>query len=95
MRWTTAKGVDFGEPMVSTQAGAFPPGLIGNLFRGFDVALLATAPMLLGFSPLWSLVIAAIAAGLLLNSMDMESMRARRPSSRSCSTSRSGTGRTR
>jgi hypothetical protein len=77
VRWTTAKGVDFSKPMVSTQAGALPPGLVGNIFRGFDVALLTTAPMLLGFSPVWSLVIAAIAAGLLLNSMDMESMQAR------------------
>lgn len=77
VRWTTAKGVDFGKPMVATQAGALPPGLITNLFRGFDVVLLTTAPMLLGFSPVWSLVIAAIAAGILLNSMDMESMQAR------------------
>lgn len=76
VRWTTAKGVDFGKPMVSTQAGALPPGLITNLFRGFDVVLLTTAPMLLGFSPFWSLAIAAIAAAILLNSMDMESMRA-------------------
>ncbi len=77
VRWTTAKGVDFGQPMVSTQAGAIPPGLFTNLFRGFDVVLLTTAPMLLGFSPIWSLLIAAIAAGILLNSMDLESMRAR------------------
>jgi hypothetical protein len=77
VRWTQAKGVDFGAPMVSSQAGAFPPGLVTNLFRGFDVALLTTAPMLLGFSPFWSLAIAAIAAAILLNSMDAESLRAR------------------
>lgn len=77
VRWTTAKGVDFAKPMVSTQAGALPPGLITNLFRGFDMCVIITAPMLFGFSPLWSLVIAAIAAIILLNSMDMESMRAR------------------
>jgi hypothetical protein len=77
VRWTQAKAVDFGAPMVASQAGAFPPGLVTNLFRGFDVALLTTAPMLLGFSPFWSLAIAAIAAGLLLNSMDAESLRAR------------------
>lgn len=77
IRWTQAKGVDFGAPMISTQAGAFPPGLMTNLFRGFDVCLLITAPMLLGLSPFWSLVIAAIAAAILLNSMDAESLRAK------------------
>ena len=77
VRWTQAKAVDFGAPMVSTQAGAFPPGLIGNLFRGFDVCLLTTAPMVFGVSPLWSLAIAGIAASLLLNSLDAEALRAR------------------
>ena len=77
IRWTQAKGVDFGAPMIATQAGAFPPGLMTNLFRGFDVALLITAPMLLGGSPLWSLVLAAIVAAILLNSVDAEAMRAR------------------
>ena len=77
IRWTQAKGVDFGAPMISTQAGAFPPGLMTNLFRGFDVCLLITAPMLLGLSPVWSLTVAAIAALILLNSMDAESLRAK------------------
>jgi hypothetical protein len=82
VRWTQAKGVDFGAPMISTQAGAFPPGLMTNIFRGFDVAILVTAPMLLGFSPVWSLVIGAIAAAILLNSMDAESLRARQAEQR-------------
>ena len=77
VRWTQAKGVDFGAPMVASQAGAFPPGLVTNLFRGFDVCLLTTAPLLLGFSPFWSLLIALIAAMILLNSMDAEALRAR------------------
>ena len=77
IRWTQAKGVDFGAPMVATQAGAFPPGLMTNLFRGFDVCLIITAPMLLGFSPVWSLALAAIVALVLLNSMDAEALRAR------------------
>ena len=82
VRWTQAKGVDFSAPMVSTQAGAFPPGLMTNIFRGFDVAVLVTAPMLLGFSPVWSLLIAAVAALVLLNSMDAESVRARQAEQR-------------
>ncbi len=77
VRWTQAKGVDFGAPMVSTQAGAVPPGLVTNVFRGFDVCLLTTAPMALGFSPIWSMLIAAIAAMILLNSLDAEALRAR------------------
>ena len=67
---------------ISTQAGAFPPGLMTNIFRGFDVAILVTAPMLLGASPVWSLAIAAIAAAVLLNSMDAESVRARQAEQR-------------
>jgi hypothetical protein len=77
VRWTQAKGVDFGAPMVASQAGAFPPGLVTNLFRGFDVCLLTTAPMVFGVSPLWSLLIAGIAALILLNSLDAEALRAR------------------
>lgn len=77
VRWTQAKGVDFSKPMVSTQAGALPPGLVTNIFRGFDVCLLATAPMLLGFSPVWSLAIEAVTALVLFNSFDADSMRAR------------------
>lgn len=76
IRWTQAKGVDFSKPMVSTQAGALPPGLVTNLFRGFDVCLLATAPMLLGFSPFWSLMIEVITAFILFNSFDSESLKA-------------------
>jgi hypothetical protein len=82
VRWTQAKGVDFSAPMVSTQAGAFPAGLMTNIFRGFDVAILVTAPMLLGFSPFWSLLIAGIVALVLLNSMDAESVRARQAEQR-------------
>jgi hypothetical protein len=82
VRWTSAKGVDYGVPMVASGAGAFPPGLFLNLFRGFDVCLIGTAPMVLGGSPLWSLAIAAIAAGILLNSMDAESLRAQQAEQR-------------
>jgi hypothetical protein len=82
VRWTTAKGVDYGVPMVASGAGAFPPGLFLNLFRGFDVCLVTTAPLLLGFSPLWSLVISAIVAALLLNSLDAETLRAQQAEQR-------------
>jgi hypothetical protein len=77
IRWVQAKGPDFSAPMISTPSGAFPPGLMTNVFRGFDLCLIGTAPMLLGLSPLWSLAICAIAALILLNSMDAEAIRAR------------------
>ena len=38
-----------------------PPGLVLNLIRGFDVIALITLPLLVGWSPLISLAIAAIA----------------------------------
>ena len=82
VRWTQAKGVDFGAPMVATQAGAFPPGLLTNLFRGFDVCLITTAPMLLGFSPTWSLTLCAVVALLLFNSLDAESLQAKQAEQR-------------
>ena len=46
--------------MVATSAGAMPPTLIFNLFRGFDVVALVTAPLLLGASPSWSLGLAGV-----------------------------------
>ena len=78
IRWVQAKGPDFSAPMISTPSGAFPPGLMSNVFRGFDVCLLVTAPLLLGASPVWSLVLAAIVALLLFNSssFDPEAIRA-------------------
>lgn len=57
-RWTTAKPVDYGAPMLATGAGALPPGLIFNLLRGFEVVLLITA--LLVFNLPWYLPLAAV-----------------------------------
>jgi hypothetical protein len=75
VRWTTGKPPNFGGPAVASQFGAIPPGLIIGLIRGFDMALLITAPLLLGLSPVISLVIAVIVAFVLL-SLDWESMKA-------------------
>lgn len=77
VRWTQAKPVDFGRPMVSTPTGAFPPGLMTNLFRGFDICLLVTAPMLLGVAPIWSLALALICGVILLGSFNSEEMKAK------------------
>ena len=69
MRWQTAKQVDFNTPMLATNAGAMPPSLIFNLFRGIDVCAVVTAPVMLG-APAWvSLGIAALV--YLLLGLDM------------------------
>ena len=60
VRWQTAKQTDFNTPMMATNAGALPPSLIFNLFRGIDVCAIVTAPLMLG-APIWvSLAIAAV-----------------------------------
>jgi len=60
VRWQTAKQTDFNTPMMATNAGALPPSLIFNLFRGIDVCAVVTAPLMLG-APIWvSLAIAAV-----------------------------------
>lgn len=61
VRWVSAKQVDFNSPMVATESGAMPPTLIFNLFRGFDMVVLITGPILFGFSPWIGLGIAFIA----------------------------------
>jgi len=78
VRWTVAKPVDFGVPMVSTQAGAFPPGLMLNLFRGIDLCLLITAPLLLGWPPFVAWCLGALCIGfLLMGGLDQEALKAR------------------
>lgn len=76
MRWTTAKQIDFGKPMVATQAGAFPPGLMGNLFKGLDMVVIITAPVMLGWSPVVSFAVGGIATVVLLGSFNMDELRA-------------------
>lgn len=77
IRWTIAKPINFSAPMVATQAGALPPGMITNLLRGFDLCVLITAPLMLGLPWLVSLVLAVICAGVLLGSFDMQEMQHR------------------
>lgn len=76
MRWTTAKQVDFAAPMIATQAGALPPGLMANLFKGIDMVLVVTAPVLLGWSPLWSFALAGIVLIVLLGFFNLDDLRA-------------------
>jgi Family of unknown function (DUF6297) len=73
VRWQTAKQTDFNTPMMATNAGAMPPSLIFNLFRGIDVCAAITGPLMLG-APIWvSLGIAAVIYFLLgMNMGDLQ-----------------------
>lgn len=57
IRWVTARPADYSTPMVSTAAGAVPPGLMINLFKGFDIVALGTLPLVLGLNPGFSMII--------------------------------------
>lgn len=74
VRWQTAKPVNFAVPMMSTGAGAVPPTLIFNLIRGFDVAALVVAPILLNVAPLWSIGIGAALLFILRVGFNLEEM---------------------
>ncbi len=74
IRWQVAKPVDFGTPMVATASGAMPPTLLFNLFRGFDVVAIITAPILLGASPLWSAGIALVVLLVLRSGTSLAEM---------------------
>lgn len=76
VRWVTAKPADYGAPMMQTGMGAMPPGLMLNLFRGIDVMAGVTGPLLLGWSPWVSVVIAVLIFMLLQGGMSMEEAQA-------------------
>lgn len=76
VRWVTAKPADYGAPMMQTGMGAMPPGLMLNLFRGIDVIVGVTGPLLLGWSPWVSVVIAVLIFFLLQGGMSVEEAQA-------------------
>lgn len=76
VRWVTAKKVDFETPMMATSSGALPPGLIINLFRGIDMVVLITAPLILQAPAYWSLALGAIVVWALRGSFNLQDMQA-------------------
>lgn len=76
VRWTTAKKVDFGTPMMATESGAMPPTLLFNLFRGLDMVALVTAPLILQAPAYWSLAIALVVFVALRGSFNPDELRA-------------------
>lgn len=79
IRWVSAKPADYSSPMVATQAGAMPPGLMFNLIRGFDMVAVITFWVVLGLSPWISVIAAIVVFGFLrmggLNAQDINEMR--------------------
>lgn len=76
VRWVSAKPPNYSAPLVQTGVGAMPPGMMGNLIKGFDMVAIIVGPLLLG-APVWvSLVIAAIAFFFLRAPINTEEMRA-------------------
>jgi len=71
VRWVSAKPADYSTPMMQTGFGALPPGLMFNLFKGLDVAVVVTGPLLLGWSPWVSVAIGTVVVYLLSGSFDM------------------------
>lgn len=65
IRWVSAKSADYSAPMVATQMGAMPPGLMFNLVRGLDMVALITIWIVLGLSPWISVALAVIAFAVL------------------------------
>lgn len=77
IRWVSAKPPNYQAPMMATEMGAMPPGLILNLVRGLDMVALISLPVLFGGSPWISLVIALIAYSILrMGGIDQEELSA-------------------
>lgn len=76
VRWVTAGRPDFSAPMMATSSGAMPPTLVFNLFRGFDMVALITAPLILGAAPIWSAALAAVVFIALRGTFNMEQLKA-------------------
>lgn len=53
-RWMSARPPDYRAPLVATPAGSLPPSALAALARGFDIALLVSAPLLI-LSPDWAI----------------------------------------
>lgn len=67
-RWVTARPPNYGRPLVSTPAGGVPPNLYGSAFRGFDVALLTSLPILIPHDgPTISIALSAVVLAVLIN----------------------------
>jgi len=59
VRQASARPPSYAGPLVASPMGAIPPGLFSQPIRGFDLLLVCLAPVLLGLSATWVLLIPA------------------------------------
>jgi hypothetical protein len=65
VRQASAQPPSYSGPLVASPMGAIPPGLFSTPMRGFDLLLVCLAPVLLGLSDTWVLVVPAIVCTIL------------------------------
>ena len=64
-RWLLAPPPSYAQSLVSSPAGGIPPGLAFSLLRGFDVLVLATAPILISPTSTGAVVSLLLGTGVL------------------------------
>ena len=68
VRWVTARPPDYARPLVSTPAGAVPPGVLASVLRGFDVWAVTALPLTFpGWGPVASVVLSSAVLAYLLS----------------------------
>ena len=65
VRQASARPPSYSGPLVASPMGAIPPGLFSTPMRGFDLLLICLAPVLLGLSSTWIVVIPSIVLMIL------------------------------
>jgi hypothetical protein len=65
VRQASAKPPSYNGALVATPMGAVPPGLFSQPLRGFDLLLLCLAPVLLGLSSMWVVIVPAVVCMLV------------------------------
>lgn len=57
VRQASARPPSYSGPLVASPMGAIPPGMFSQPIRGFDLLILCLAPVLVGLSDKWALII--------------------------------------
>ncbi len=65
VRQASARPPSYSGPLVASPMGAIPPGLFSTPMRGFDLLLICLAPVLLGLSDMWIVIVPSI-IGMIL-----------------------------
>lgn len=65
VRQASARPPSYSGPLVASPMGAIPPGLFSTPMRGFDLLLICLAPVLLGLSDIWIVIVPSI-VGMIL-----------------------------